>query len=1169
MGTGPITFAQTNPPALSCKPTHLYLSNTPGVQTQLTCTVHIHPIDTVILEVTSPARSISLRWSEEVLPPYDGRNDSGIYTTVLFVKLKNKMSSPSLDVDIQLYASSDGVQKGPLLASQTVTIAFYTQQAMMMEGKKLFAKGGLPVNNDVAPLSVSIDDGGNGNQVFEPGESVTLVTRWLNFRSSSVTRSGTVSQFTGNVSTTYTIQNSGVQYGSIASGSQKSCQSGGCSVLSVTQPAQRVLHWDASIVETLDGGETTTWTLHIGQSFQDVTADQSESYRAIETALHLGMTSGCGNDNFCPGNTVTRGQLAYMLGKARLNIGEVFPPAGYIPHIPQPNDFHCWTGGNSLFSDIDPTNPICRYVHGLYLQDVMDGCDEDSFCRTQTVSRAQFAKALARSVAYGKDNVPSQATINGRSYNCSDNQPNHFTDVNDSHPECAYIHYLWAKGVFKDSDAEFQNNAFQPSANATRAFVVKFIVRGHGLELYPSIKETEYQGAWEWGLYDLIADPTLTIQDIKQVIDQMTSKRFNGIRLFMNFNAIESTAPNAIYPYPKGSSGKYNICQMNNTTFWERYRQAIQYMKLKGYQKILVTMGHTYNSGSCRPGTLSCPKPYLPWHYNEQGWTSADGNWMNRWDALVNDPSPCSYAQNAQDWIKIQYKELSRRLYQYTGEILVVELFNEVTHNATNHDQIKQAHIDLTNVIHEVSPDITIQFNIDPELDTNSNKCPKGDDSNLQSYWNDIGQYADVWAMHTFVPWCFDSTSPNRIPDGSFFWTIFNSGKLEVSIDGQFCHDQGFPNTSLEGMDNRELCNCCHILTGETLDQALKRAVEEGYHMKFAPFDFEHSWGGMYEAQHDDPYNHGYYWDRWESDEVACLASRLDTGNTSGCGNMAVPNASTLRGRTTGNYHTGTFPVESDTTIRLLWNSTFETSGHSYSCSVTTDLQNENIPQGNQGAYTLSSQLTCANAPAHVTLSCTGMPDRTLTLTLCGNNTCDMNCETPSSCSSDCWFCNYDSRCQNTQSQDVNYETQTGCIDCARPNILVNGQEGSGDEFIVEVQPDQTYTVSWQNKAPQTAGCTVYRQLDSNPRTTWVSNAWSTTSKNDIITITASDGLCTDNSDCTDPCFYCDTTVTPNAIMVKKKYTLECSEHGVMKSDFVTAQATAYFYKCKYDKTCN
>ena len=157
--------------------------------------------------------------------------------------------------------------------------------------------------------------------------------------------------------------------------------SGDCYSVTVSDPAVRpVQHWDALLQESFSLSLPHTWVLHIGESFPDVAADHP-FYRFIETLFHTGVTTGCaaysiarlsrhprpdgrlppdgevrrgprppavhgdrlhrralhgrtvpsldrgarrgvitggcGGGNYCPGDTVTREQMAVFLLKAR------------------------------------------------------------------------------------------------------------------------------------------------------------------------------------------------------------------------------------------------------------------------------------------------------------------------------------------------------------------------------------------------------------------------------------------------------------------------------------------------------------------------------------------------------------------------------------------------------------------------------------------------------------------------------------------------------------------------------------------------------------------------------------------------------------------------------------------------------------------------------------
>ena len=56
-------------------------------------------------------------------------------------------------------------------------------------------------------------------------------------------------------------------------------------------------------------------------SFNDVPTSHP-FFQYIEALAASGITGGCGGDNFCPGNTLTRGQMAVFLSKA---LGLQFP----------------------------------------------------------------------------------------------------------------------------------------------------------------------------------------------------------------------------------------------------------------------------------------------------------------------------------------------------------------------------------------------------------------------------------------------------------------------------------------------------------------------------------------------------------------------------------------------------------------------------------------------------------------------------------------------------------------------------------------------------------------------------------------------------------------------------------------------------------------------------
>ncbi len=174
------------------------------------------------------------------------------------------------------------------------------------------------------PKALVIDAAGNG--VFEPGESVPVAPTWENTLTSPADLDGTASGLTGPAGPTYSIPDAAADYGTVPAESTANCNdTGDCYTMSVTG-ARPVPHWDASFTETVSGPIAKNWTLHIGGTFPDVPTS-NQFYSFIETLIHSGVTGGCGLGNYCPGNSVTRAQMAIFLMKGKFGQAQLYPPA--------------------------------------------------------------------------------------------------------------------------------------------------------------------------------------------------------------------------------------------------------------------------------------------------------------------------------------------------------------------------------------------------------------------------------------------------------------------------------------------------------------------------------------------------------------------------------------------------------------------------------------------------------------------------------------------------------------------------------------------------------------------------------------------------------------------------------------------------------------------------
>ena len=112
--------------------------------------------------------------------------------------------------------------------------------------------------------------------------------------------------------------------------------------------------------------------------FRDVPAS-SWACAYIKRLLALQITAGCGAGIYCPNGLVSREQMAAFLVRAM----EGEPPAD-----------HC--GGDAPFADVPATSWACGYIKRLAELGITTGCGNGNYCPTEPVKRDQMAAFLAR-----------------------------------------------------------------------------------------------------------------------------------------------------------------------------------------------------------------------------------------------------------------------------------------------------------------------------------------------------------------------------------------------------------------------------------------------------------------------------------------------------------------------------------------------------------------------------------------------------------------------------------------------------------------------------------------------------------------------------------------------------------------------------------------------------
>jgi len=135
----------------------------------------------------------------------------------------------------------------------------------------------------------------------------------------------------------------------------------------------------------------------------------------IVTIAKAAVTAGCGGSNYCPSGLVSRAQMAVFLLKSEHGAAYAPPPC---------------TG---LFADVPCPSPYADWIEQLATEGVTAGCGGGDYCPDASVTRAQMAVFLLRTVE-GSGYVPPPPTAI-------------FADVPVDAFAAAYIDDLYNQGI--------------------------------------------------------------------------------------------------------------------------------------------------------------------------------------------------------------------------------------------------------------------------------------------------------------------------------------------------------------------------------------------------------------------------------------------------------------------------------------------------------------------------------------------------------------------------------------------------------------------------------------------------------------------------------------------------------------------------------------------------
>lgn len=180
-------------------------------------------------------------------------------------------------------------------------------------------------------------------------------------------------------------------------------------------------------------------------AFNDVAAtNPADPY--IHALAGAGIALGCGNGNFCPGQSMLRNFYAVWGLRALLGVTYVPAPATGL-----------------IFNDVAPESYGAEYVEDIATRGLMDGCGPTTFCPSAAMVRGTSAQIVLRGLE-GTSYVPPPAT-------------GVFSDVPAADPLAPWIEELARRGI----DTGCGGGKFCPTKTQRRAEMATWLVKAYKL----------------------------------------------------------------------------------------------------------------------------------------------------------------------------------------------------------------------------------------------------------------------------------------------------------------------------------------------------------------------------------------------------------------------------------------------------------------------------------------------------------------------------------------------------------------------------------------------------------------------------------------------------------------------------------------------------------------
>ena len=214
-----------------------------------------------------------------------------------------------------------------------------------------------------------------------------------------------------------------------------------------------------SITATQAGNQTYAAAAPVTQSFTVLFSDVSPTdtfYNEINVLAQYGITSGCGNNNFCPDASVTRDEMAIFIVRA------IYGSDNFTYNA------------TPYFTDVTPTTFAFKWIQKLRDLGITTGCTATTYCPTDPVTRDQMAVFIIRA----RLGVPIAGSPPTFTYPSTPS----FTDVADTNQYFAWIQRMKLENVTAGCTA----TTYCPSDPVTREEMATFVMRGAFNQFLPA-----------------------------------------------------------------------------------------------------------------------------------------------------------------------------------------------------------------------------------------------------------------------------------------------------------------------------------------------------------------------------------------------------------------------------------------------------------------------------------------------------------------------------------------------------------------------------------------------------------------------------------------------------------------------------------------------------------